>query len=91
MDETMHPLALLTFGMYGMTKLAPPVRMVLLEVRLQSGIVKIRFTDKEPRTAWNKAAAQSMGSIRQPGGSTIPAVRQATGGQLVKTVCSRKA
>jgi len=67
MDEAMHPLALLAFGMYGEvlpSQNGAPVRMVLpWKYGFKSGksIVKIRFTDKEPRTAWNKAAAQEYG------------------------------
>ncbi|MES2402478.1 MAG: protein-methionine-sulfoxide reductase catalytic subunit MsrP [Pseudomonadota bacterium] len=67
MDEAMHPLALLTFGMYGEVlpnQSGAPARMVLpWKYGFKSGksIVKIRFTDKEPRTAWNKAAAQEYG------------------------------
>jgi sulfoxide reductase catalytic subunit YedY len=67
MDEAMNPLALLTFGMYG--EILPnqngaPVRMVLpWKYGFKSGksIVKIRFTDKQPATAWNKAAMQEYG------------------------------
>ncbi|MDB5890340.1 MAG: protein-methionine-sulfoxide reductase catalytic subunit MsrP [Polaromonas sp.] len=67
LDEAMHPLALLTFGMYGEVlpnQNGAPVRMVLpWKYGYKSGksIVRIRFTDKEPRTAWNKAAAQEYG------------------------------
>ena len=67
MDEAMHPLAMLTFGMYGEVlpnQNGAPVRMVLpWKYGFKSGksIVKIRFTDKEPRTAWNKAAANEYG------------------------------
>ena len=67
MDEAMHPLAMLTFGMFGEVlpnQNGAPVRMVLpWKYGFKSGksIVKIRFTDKEPRTAWNKAAAQEYG------------------------------
>ena len=67
MDEAMHPLALLTFGMYGevlANQSGAPVRMVVpWKYGFKSGksIVKIRFTDKEPRTAWNKAASQEYG------------------------------
>jgi methionine sulfoxide reductase catalytic subunit len=67
LDEAMHPLALLTFGMYGEVlpnQNGAPVRMVLpWKYGFKSGksIVKIRFTDREPRTAWNKAAAQEYG------------------------------
>ena len=67
MDEAMHPLALLSFGMYGEVlpnQSGAPVRMVLpWKYGFKSGksIVKIRFTDKEPKTAWNKAAANEYG------------------------------
>ena len=67
LDEAMHPLALLTFGMYGEVlpnQNGAPVRMVLpwkYGYKSAKSIVKIRFTDKEPRTAWNKAAAQEYG------------------------------
>ncbi len=67
MDEAMHPLAMLVFGMYGEVlpnQSGAPVRMVLpWKYGFKSGksIVKIRFTDKEPKTAWNKAAANEYG------------------------------
>jgi sulfoxide reductase catalytic subunit YedY len=67
MDEAMNPLTLLTFGMYGEVlpnQNGAPVRLVVpWKYGFKSGksIVKIRFTDKEPRTAWNKAAAQEYG------------------------------
>jgi methionine sulfoxide reductase catalytic subunit len=67
MDEAMNPLALLTFGMYGEmlpNQSGAPVRMVVpWKYGFKSGksIVKIRFTDKEPKTAWNKAAANEYG------------------------------
>jgi sulfoxide reductase catalytic subunit YedY len=63
LDEAMHPLTLLSFGMYG--EILPkqngaPVRLVVpWKYGFKSGksIVKIRFTEKQPATAWNKAAA----------------------------------
>ena len=67
LDEAMHPLALLSFGMFGEVlpnQSGAPVRMVLpWKYGFKSGksIVKIRFTDKEPKTAWNKAAASEYG------------------------------
>ena len=67
MDEAMHPLALLTFGMYGEVlpnQNGAPVRVVVpWKYGFKSGksIVKIRFTDKEPRTAWNKSAPAEYG------------------------------
>jgi methionine sulfoxide reductase catalytic subunit len=67
MDEAMHPLTLLTFGMYGEVlpnQNGAPLRlMVPWKYGFKSGksIVKIRFTEKEPRTSWNVAAAQEYG------------------------------
>ncbi|TWO70466.1 protein-methionine-sulfoxide reductase catalytic subunit MsrP [Caenimonas sedimenti] len=67
LDEAMHPLALLTFGMYGEVlpnQNGAPVRLVVpWKYGFKSGksIVRIRFTDKEPKTAWNKAAANEYG------------------------------
>jgi sulfoxide reductase catalytic subunit YedY len=67
MDEAMNPLTLLTFGMYGEVlpnQNGAPVRLVVpWKYGFKSGksIVQIRFTEKEPRTAWNKAAAQEYG------------------------------
>ena len=67
MDEAMHPLALLGFGMYGdvlPNQSGAPVRMVVpWKYGFKSGksIVKIRLTDKEPRTSWNKANADEYG------------------------------
>ncbi|HET7183216.1 MAG TPA: protein-methionine-sulfoxide reductase catalytic subunit MsrP [Terriglobales bacterium] len=67
LDEASHPLALLTVGLYG--EVLPnqdgaPVRIVVpwkYGFKSCKSIVKIRFTDKEPRTAWNKAAPNEYG------------------------------
>jgi len=67
LDEAMHPLTLLGFGMYGEVlpnQSGAPVRLVVpWKYGFKSGksIVKIRFTDKQPGTAWNKAAANEYG------------------------------
>lgn len=67
MDEAMHPLTLLTFGMYGEVlpnQNGAPVRVVVpWKYGFKSGksIVRIRFVEREPRTAWNKAASQEYG------------------------------
>jgi methionine sulfoxide reductase catalytic subunit len=67
LDEAMHPLTLLTFGMYGEVlpnQNGAPVRLVVpWKYGFKSGksIVKIRFTDKEPKTAWVKSAANEYG------------------------------
>ena len=67
LDEAMNPLTLLTFGMYGEVlpnQNGAPVRLVVpWKYGFKSGksLVKIRFTDKEPRTAWNKSAGSEYG------------------------------
>ncbi len=67
MDEAMNPLTLLAFGMYGEVlpnQNGAPVRLVVpwkYGFKSAKSLVRIRFTDKEPRTAWNKAAAQEYG------------------------------
>ena len=67
MDEAMNPLTLLAFGMYGEVlpnQNGAPVRLVVpWKYGFKSGksLVRIRFTDKEPKTAWNKAAANEYG------------------------------
>jgi len=67
MDEAMHPLTLLTFGMYGEVlpkQNGAPVRLVVpWKYGFKSGksIVKIRFTDKQPLVSWAKAAPQEYG------------------------------
>ena len=66
-DEAMHPLALLAFGMYGEVlpnQNGAPVRMVLpwkYGFKSAKSIVKIRFVEQQPKTAWVKAAAQEYG------------------------------
>jgi sulfoxide reductase catalytic subunit YedY len=67
MDEAMHPLALLCFGMYG--EVLPnqdgaPLRMVLpwkYGFKSAKAIVRIRFTDKQPNTTWNLANPPAYG------------------------------
>jgi sulfoxide reductase catalytic subunit YedY len=67
MDEAMHPLTLLTFGLYG--EVLPnqdgaPVRVVLpwkYGFKSAKSIVKIHFTSGQPRTAWNDMAPREYG------------------------------
>jgi len=67
MDEAMHPLALLAFGQYGEVlpnQSGAPVRLVVpWKYGFKSGksIVKIRFVEQQPKTAWVKAAASEYG------------------------------
>jgi sulfoxide reductase catalytic subunit YedY len=66
-DEAMHPLTLLTLGLYG--DLLPnqngaPVRITVpwkYGFKSAKSIVRIRFTEHEPKTAWNKAAPREYG------------------------------
>ena len=67
LDEAMHPLTLLSFGMYGEVlpnQNGAPVRLVVpWKYGFKSGksIVKIRFVDKQPPTSWESAASQEYG------------------------------
>ncbi len=67
LDEAMHPLALLCVGLYGEVlpnQNGAPIRMVLpwkYGFKSAKSIVKIRFVEKEPLTAWNRAAASEYG------------------------------
>jgi len=67
MDEAMNPLCLLTFGCYGEVlpnQNGAPVRVVSpWKYGFKNGksIVKINFTDKQPRTLWNDMAANEYG------------------------------
>ncbi|XLZ68193.1 protein-methionine-sulfoxide reductase catalytic subunit MsrP [Massilia sp. SR12] len=66
-DEANHPLALLTFGMYGEVlpnQNGAPVRMVLpwkYGFKSAKSIVKIRFVRDMPRTSWNLSAPNEYG------------------------------
>jgi sulfoxide reductase catalytic subunit YedY len=67
MDEAMNPLTLLSFGMYGEVlpkQNGAPVRLVVpWKYGFKSGksLVKIRFTNKQPVTAWSKTAPDEYG------------------------------
>ncbi len=67
LDEARHPLAMLALGMYGEVlpnQNGAPLRLVVpWKYGFKSGksIVRIRFTDKEPKTSWNVAAPQEYG------------------------------
>jgi sulfoxide reductase catalytic subunit YedY len=67
LDEAMHPLTLLSFGMYGEVlpnQSGAPVRLVVpwkYGFKSAKSLVKIRFVEKQPSTAWNKAAASEYG------------------------------
>ncbi len=67
MDEAMHPLTLLTFGLYG--EVLPnqdgaPVRVVVpwkYGFKSAKSIVKVKFVKNQPRTTWNDMAANEYG------------------------------
>ena len=67
LDEAMHPLTLLAFGMYGEVlpkQNGAPLRLVVpwkYGFKSAKSLVKIRFLEQQPKTAWNKAAAQEYG------------------------------
>lgn len=67
MDEAMHPLTLLAFGMYGevMPKQnGAPVRLIVpwkYGFKGAKSIVRIRFVEKQPATAWTKASPEEYG------------------------------
>ena len=67
MDEAMHPLTLLTLGAFGEAlpnQNGAPIRMTIpWKYGFKGGksIVKIRFVEKEPRTAWVKAGPSEYG------------------------------
>jgi sulfoxide reductase catalytic subunit YedY len=67
MDEAMHPLALLCFGMYGATlpnQDGAPLRVVVpwkYGFKSAKAIVRFRFTDRQPVNTWNIAAPNEYG------------------------------
>ena len=67
MDEAMHPLALLCFGMYGEdlpNQDGAPLRLVLpwkYGFKSIKSIVRIRFTEKQPLNSWNIATPNEYG------------------------------
>jgi len=67
MDEAMHPLTLLCFGMYGEdlpNQDGAPLRIVVpwkYGFKSAKAIVKIRFTEKQPLNTWNISAPMEYG------------------------------
>ena len=67
MDEAMHPLTLLAVGMYG--EMLPnqngaPIRLVVpwkYGFKSIKSIVRIRFVEKMPKTAWNRQSPEEYG------------------------------
>ena len=67
LDEAMHPLTLLTFGLYGEVlpnQNVAPVRVVVpwkYGFKSAKSIVSIRFVATQPITAWNRAGPREYG------------------------------
>jgi sulfoxide reductase catalytic subunit YedY len=67
LDEAMHPLTLMTVGLYGQVlpnQNGAPLRVVVpWKYGFKSGksIVRIRLTSDEPKTTWNRAAPSEYG------------------------------
>jgi sulfoxide reductase catalytic subunit YedY len=67
MDEAMHPLALLCFGLYGLelpNQDEAPLRIVVpwkYGFKSAKAIVRIHFTDKQPVNTWNRSAPNEYG------------------------------
>ena len=67
LDEAMHPLALLAFGLYGEVlpnQNGAPVRVVLpwkYGFKSAKSIVRIRFVEKQPVSSWERAAPDEYG------------------------------
>ncbi len=67
LDEAMHPLTIFAVGLYGKTlpnQNGAPLRHIVpwkYGFKGCKSIVRIRFTDKEPRTAWNIATPHEYG------------------------------
>ncbi|HVS26615.1 MAG TPA: protein-methionine-sulfoxide reductase catalytic subunit MsrP [Burkholderiales bacterium] len=67
LDEAMHPLTLLCFGLYGQAlpnQNGAPLRIVVpwkYGFKGAKSIVRIRFVEKQPVSAWTKAASHEYG------------------------------
>jgi len=67
MDEAMHPLTLLCFGMYGEdlpNQDGAPIRIVVpwkYGFKSAKAIARVRFTEKQPLNTWNISAPQEYG------------------------------
>ncbi len=67
LDEAMHPLTLLAVGLYGEelpNQNGAPVRLVVpwkYGFKSAKSLVRIRFTDTQPETAWHRAQPEEYG------------------------------
>jgi sulfoxide reductase catalytic subunit YedY len=105
MDEAMHPLALLAVGMYE-EYLPPqngaPIRLVVpwkYGFKSIKSIVRIRFVEKMPRSAWMRARPEEYGfyanvnpSVAMPAGAKRPSSGSArtAAGRPLSSMAMRK-
>ena len=67
MDEAMHPLTIMAVGLYGKTLMnqnGAPLRLVVpwkYGFKSIKSVVRIRFVDRQPRTAWNVSNPSEYG------------------------------
>ncbi len=67
MDEAMHPLTLLCFGLYGEVlpnQNGAPIRVVIpwkYGIKSAKSLVRIRFVENQPVTTWNRAGPHEYG------------------------------
>ena len=67
MDEAMHPLTILAVGLYGKTLMnqnGAPIRLVVpwkYGFKSIKSIVRIRFVEKQPKTAWSLSNPSEYG------------------------------
>ncbi len=67
LDEAMHPLTLLTVGMYGQVlpnQNGAPIRIVVpwkYGFKSAKSLVRIQLTEEQPKIAWEKSAPQEYG------------------------------
>jgi methionine sulfoxide reductase catalytic subunit len=67
LDEAMHPLTMLAFGLYGEVlpnQNGAPLRLVVpwkYGFKSAKSIVRIRFVEKQPKTSWESAAPSEYG------------------------------
>ena len=101
LDEAMHPLALLCFGMYGET-LPPqdgaPVRLVVpwkYGFKSIKSLVKIKLVDSQPPTTWNMSNPREYGfysnvnpKVDHPRWSQAKEQRLASSSRTVPRRCS---
>lgn len=67
MDEAMHPLTILAVGLYGKTLMnqnGAPIRLVVpwkYGFKGIKSIVRIRFVERQPKTAWSTSSPSEYG------------------------------